>query len=226
VTINGTGFGSTPTVSAGSGITFSYTSRSNTQIVANFVVASNASAGNHAVTVTNTSVTPNRASGSVNFYVQVPTRLVRLDFPPGAPGGVGALQVITNGNVTDLNGNVILQNQCGVYRNYAFDLVDQETPPQPIEGTYTITAHFTNYQGPNSTPNDNPEQITPGTAIADLQFFGKLAPSCPGSNDHESFDMSNFVTVGTTNYNLTTVIHISKGYFSGTAKVDSTITTP
>jgi IPT/TIG domain len=225
VTINGSGFGSSPTVNAGSGITFSYSSRSATQIIVNFVVASTAPSGNHSVTVTNNSVSPARTSSSVNFYVQVPKKLVRLDYP-GAPGGVGPLVVITNGNVVDLSGHTIATGQCGVYRNYAFQLVDQETSPQPISGTYTITAHFTNYQGPGSTPSDNSQQITPGAAIADLQYFGNTAPSCPGSNDNESFDMFNFVNVGTSRYDLTTVIHISKGYFSGTPEVNSTITTP
>ena len=228
VTINGFGFGTSPTVNAGSNITFSYSSRSATQIIVNFVVASNAPSGNHSVTVTNNSVSPARTSSSVNFYVQVPKKLVRLDYP-GATGGIGPLVVITDGNVVNLGGQILLQHQCGVYRNYAFSLVDQDSPAQTISGTYRITAHFTNYVGPGSTPGDNSQDMTPGAFVADIQFFGKTAPSCPGSDDHESFDISNFVNAGGQNgprYDLTTVIHIAKGNFSGTSKVDSTITVP
>jgi len=69
VTIDGSGFGTNPTVQAGSGITVNITSASNTQIQANFVVAANSTAGNHSVTVTS----GGQPSNSVNFFVQVPT---------------------------------------------------------------------------------------------------------------------------------------------------------
>jgi hypothetical protein len=68
VTINGKGFGTNPTVNAGSGITVTRGSFTDTQIQATFAVASNAPSGNHSVTVS----TAQGTSNSVNFYVQVP----------------------------------------------------------------------------------------------------------------------------------------------------------
>ncbi|MBI3664155.1 MAG: IPT/TIG domain-containing protein [Acidobacteria bacterium] len=74
VTIAGNGFGTSPSVQAGSGITVNITSASNTQIQANFVVAANSPAGNHAVTVTASGQTSN----SVNFFVQIPATFREL----------------------------------------------------------------------------------------------------------------------------------------------------
>ncbi len=69
VTINGSGFGTTPTVNAGTGITVTINSKTNTQIQASFAISSTAPTGDHAVTVTASGQTSN----SVNFFVQVPT---------------------------------------------------------------------------------------------------------------------------------------------------------
>jgi hypothetical protein len=71
VTISGKGFGSNPTVQAGTGVTVTRNSFSDTQIQASFAVANNAPSGNHAVTVS----TAQGTSNSVIFYVQVPTQL-------------------------------------------------------------------------------------------------------------------------------------------------------
>jgi hypothetical protein len=75
VTINGSGFGTSATVNAGSGTTVTTSSVSDTQISASFQVASNAPSGNHSVTVS----TAQGTSNSVNFYVQVPTSLQVLN---------------------------------------------------------------------------------------------------------------------------------------------------
>ncbi len=70
VTISGARFGSNPTVNVGgSGIAVTITSRTDTQIAANFAIATTAGAGAHAVTVTANGQTSN----SINFFVQVPT---------------------------------------------------------------------------------------------------------------------------------------------------------
>lgn len=72
VTLSGKGFGTSPTVNAGTGITVTVNSASDTSIGASFNVASTAPSGNHSVTVTAGGQT---SSNSVNFYVQVPTSL-------------------------------------------------------------------------------------------------------------------------------------------------------
>jgi len=219
VTISGNGFGTNPTVNAGTGITVTRGSFSDTQIQASFAVASNAPSGNHAVTVS----TAQGTSNSVNFYVQIPSKVVRFDYP-GAPGGVGPLQIITDGNVLGIAGNILLTHQCGVYRNYVYDVVDQAG--QSIDGTYTFTYWFSDYQGPVGLPSPHDVPMTPNSLLTDNQFFGKPAPACLGPDEHESFKMHHYATTGGQRYDLTTVITVSKGRFSGEYRVDAPITTP
>jgi YD repeat-containing protein len=70
VTISGSHLGPYAAVSAGSGISITYVSRSLTQVVADFVLANSSSTGgNHAVTVS----TAGGISNSKTFFVQVPT---------------------------------------------------------------------------------------------------------------------------------------------------------
>jgi len=221
VTINGSVFGTNPTVQAGSGITVNINSASNTQISANFVVASNAPTGNHNVTVT----AGGQTSNSVNFFVQVPTSLARLNHP-GAPGGVGPLVVIDpSGNVVTLNGTVKATNMCGVYRNVAYDLVDQQG--QHIDGTYTLTESFTDYQGSFPPgPQTQSFSFTPGALLTDIHFLGFPAPQCLGSNQNETFRQRFTITAGQGTYLLTTVVRVTIGRFSGTYRADVVIETP
>jgi hypothetical protein len=109
VTLGGSGFGTSPTVSAGSGITFSYTSRNNTQIVANFVVASNAPSGDHAVTVT----AGGQTSSHINFYVQVPTS---LSIVPGTNVAFSEAPCQFFG---------MTQPGCGMDRTFDYQILDQ-----------------------------------------------------------------------------------------------------
>ena len=71
VTIAGRGFIYAPTVNAGSGISISLVSFSNTQIVADFTIDSNATGGNRNVTVFGSGITSN----AVNFFVQIPKQV-------------------------------------------------------------------------------------------------------------------------------------------------------
>ncbi len=168
-----------------------------------------------------------QTSNSVNFFVQVPQKLVRTDYP-GIPGGYGPLVVITNGNVVNAAGNILLTNQCGMYRNLVYTLKDQQSPAQDIDGTYTLVEMFSNYSSTfgGTVPPSVSLNVTPGGLLVDIQYIGKPAPSCPGSNDHEAFNQSLSVTIGTSTYPLTTVNHIERGNYSGTPRVDVTITTP
>jgi hypothetical protein len=103
VTISGSGFGTSPTVTAGTGITVTVNSKSDTSITASFAIASTAPGGNVPITVTTTAGTQ---LPSVNFYVQVPKHFQRYDVA-GAPGGLGPVTTVTNGNVVALNGTVV-----------------------------------------------------------------------------------------------------------------------
>ena len=130
----------------------------------------------------------------------------------------------------DTYGNILATNECGVYRNIGYLLQDQQSPSHTIQGDYTLHEHFFNYTtdvpGLTVPPDvDNPI-VFAQVRLGDTQFFGKRSPSCPGSNDHEQFDQSLSVVIGSTSYPLTMVNTIQRGYYSGTARVKVTITTP
>lgn len=223
VTLNGLGFGTSPTVSAGSGITVTVNSSTGTQIASSFAISGSATSGNHSVTVT----AGGQTSSGINFFVQIPTKLIRQDFP-NIPNGYGPLEIITPGNVIDAGGNVLLTNRCGVYRDLVYSLRDQQSPSQNIDGTYTLVESFSNYTNTygGSVPATLNFNMTPGGFPSDVQYLGKVSPACLGNNDHEEFDQSFSVTIGGTPYSLSTVNHIARGEYSGTATVNVTITTP
>ncbi|MGC2754012.1 MAG: hypothetical protein WCA40_16765 [Candidatus Acidiferrum sp.] len=230
VTIAGKSFGTSPIVNTVQGIIANIQTASDTQITVNFVISSTSLVtGNSNVTVTN--VAANLRSNGVNFYIQVPTKLIRTDYP-GIPNGYGPLVVLTggsNGNVVNAGGQVLKTNQCGMYRNLVYSLQDQRSPAQDIDGTYTLVEMFSNYSTtiPGGTvPPTQSFNMTPGGLLNDIQFIGTTAPTCPGSDQHEAFTQSHQVTIGTGTFPLTTVNSIQRGTYSGTAHVDVTITTP
>ncbi len=228
ISISGSGFGSNPTILAPTAITVTIQSAKDNQIDATFAISNSIAPGNQAIGVTNTQ--SNLNSNLVNFYVQVPTTLIR-DSDYGS-GGLGPVNVITNGSVINIYGDTIRTSQCGVYENIGYLLIDQHTPPlaQPIYGNYDLHEHFSNYsstvQG-QTVPNDvdNPIVLAQ-TILGDTQYYGKTVPSCPGSNDNETFDQSLSVIIGTSTYPLTMVNHIQRGFYSGTGNVTVTITNP
>jgi hypothetical protein len=132
------------------------------------------------------------------------------------------------GNVALADGTVVLSNQCGVFRNVVYSLLDQDSPAQNVDGTYTLVENFSNYSSTygGRVPGTKNDPMTPGGLLDDIQYLGKTLPACLSSNDNESFDQSLSIQIGASTYHLTMVNHISRGYFSGTAKVDITITTP
>lgn len=155
VTIDGNGFGTNPTVQAGSGITVNVTSASNTQISANFVVANNASAGNHSVTVT----AGGQQSESKNFFVQVPTSLLFMsanvlpdgpDPPSGCPGSANyGIMIDLRWRVLDQNSpsNPILSANMIPHENGTFsDGTPFESDIGPKAG-YPTSAKFTASDG-------------------------------------------------------------------------------
>jgi hypothetical protein len=222
VSILGSGFTSSSTVAiTGNGVTASSVNFSgSTLLTANFQIATDAIEGNHAVTVTTNNVTSN----SVNFFVQIPARLARFNFS-GAPNGYGPLTLTssTNNEVRNVQGAPLATNQCGVYRNLVYELKDQQGQALPIPFDFTET--FSNYSGVASLPGDLSGHSSSGL-VQDTMYFGKTLPACPASNDNESFDQMFIVSIGNRQFLLSTVVHISRGRFSGDWKVDVTTTTP
>jgi hypothetical protein len=221
VTITGSGFSATPTVVARGGITADVQSWSSTQIVAQLQVPSSAEGPqNIQVQVAGQTSQPKQFTG------QLPRKLIRYNYN-GAPDGIGPLTVITNGSVVNLAGQVLYTNQCGVYRNYAYTLVDKSGEEIASSAAITFRETFSGYSGPASLPPNQSSSQTLNGVEADIQFFGKAASKgCPGSNQNESFTQSFYVILNGTQYNLSTTIAISRGYFSGTAAVNETITVP
>lgn len=115
VTISGSGFGNSPTVDAGSGISIDIVSANDTQIQANFQIASTATPGNHSVTVTN-----GQTSNGVNFFVQVPTSIAVINTVSSGPnscsnGMAGWKRVVT----------LQLRDQNNQPMSYIFQVADQ-----------------------------------------------------------------------------------------------------
>lgn len=227
ISLAGVGFGTSPSLVLPSGITASIQSSSDTQISATLMISTSISGGNEAIQVKNSETA--LSSNTLNFFVQIPKTLVRsTDF---GTNGLGPVNVITDSSVIDIDGHTLATHQCGVYENIGYQLVDQRTPAQPIFGNYTIHETFSNYSTTVSgltvpPPKDNPIVISQ-LIIGDTQFFGKAAPSCPGSNDHEQFDQVQSVIIGTAPpYPLSIVNTIQRGSFSGTEKIVVTIKTP
>jgi hypothetical protein len=220
VTITGTGFASGATVSAGSNISVSGVSvSSSTQMKATFTPTnSTAAGGNQAVTVT----LGGHPSNSKNFYDQIPSRL--------SISTITSLVVITDGSVLDYFGNVLRTNRCGEYRNVVSNLLDQQGGTI-LGGNFTLTESFSNYSttlvpNPGPPPTQSSTQNTAQQVLADTQFFGFVAPACPGSNDHEAFYQSFQITIGSVTFPLTTIYSIQRGEYSGTPTVAVTVNTP
>lgn len=122
---------------------------------------------------------------------------------------------------------MILTHQCGVYRFYLYQLLDQYG--NPFNSSYSITevmSDFTSTIPGDTAPSESSVSVSAGQAFQDLQYLGAASPGCLGSNDHESFTQQFYVSALGSRFPLTTVILISRGNFSGTAEVNSSITAP
>ncbi len=120
VTITGIGFGTSPTVQAGSGVAVNVgTGGSDTSITAYFAINPSAPGGNHSVTVTANQQTSN----SVSFFVQVPTVAVIY-----SDTGVSEATCPLIGGGTG----------CGSARKIKWQFKDQQSTPQPINAALDI----------------------------------------------------------------------------------------
>ncbi len=194
---------------------------------ANLVISASAAGANHGVNVTINGQT----SPTVNFYVQIPTHLARIDEPGTPNNGTGPLNTGTDITVYDLAGNVYnnLTNQCGGYQWRTYALADQQGN-RIQNGTVTFTESFANIS-PSNDPLPWPAaSSSPNLAtqvLSDIYGILKAAPSCPPANLSDSADQSWTATVGTTPYTLQTVIHITRATNSqGLPSFTSLITTP
>jgi hypothetical protein len=205
-------------------------SANETQISANVTIASNAAAGNHTLTVT-----VSGQSATANFFVQIPKALVRQDFPPSiSPAqqttGVGPLITITDGDVKNISGDLKASHQCGAYRNYLYQLMDQENPAQPIIAEITVDETFP----PNEVSGNTDFQRTTdsvstnnGGQLSDLNAITKPAGQCLTTATSVSQKQHFSVTIGQQQFTLTTVIRIVMGFDPTNGyNIDSSIDAP
>ena len=217
ITIAGTNLSGTTAISA-QGVTFQISSATGSSVTATATVSGLDNGGTVGLTVT----ANGQISNSMNINKQLPTSLVRAD-APGAPGGIGPLMTPVNGSVVALSGQVLATGVCGVYRNYAFDLVDQSGAV--INAAYALTEHFTDYQGPYGVPSDLTSSIPANTWATDTQFIGgSPPPACLANNVNETMNQSFSVTVGLWIFDLTTLINIQRGNFNNALAVNETVT--
>ena len=165
--------------------------------------------------------------GGTTLSVTAPARLVHSDDSPCAPGGVGAMQVITNGSVVDCSGKPLATSFCGVSRNVTYQLVD--TTGTAFKAAYNIQESFSNFSTTNSAfkqPTATNASIAAGGLVNDTPFVGFTYPACLGSNDNVSYTQTFTVTVNGIPYPLSTVVSISMGSFNGTLEDNVPITTP
>lgn len=230
VTISGSGFAAGATVDAGPNISVSSVSvASSSQITATFTPTNSAAAGgNQVVTVTAGGLTSN----SQNFFNQVPSALGRISEPGQTPNnGRGPLNTGTNITVTDLSGNVYdsATNVCGGYQWFTYVLADQQGN-RIQNGTVTLTESFSNVSPTTPSPTLNSVgSASPNLAtqvMSDIYGIWDTAPTCPPANLSQSYTQTWTATVGTTVYNLTTVIQITRSTNNqGLPTFTSTITT-
>lgn len=187
VTIVGKGFGTSPTVQAGTGITVNITSTSNTQIQANFVVAANSPAGDHSVTVTASGQT----SGSVNFFVQIPTTFRELS-------------VVTSSQVCD-------PGTAGRYSDVRYQVFDQAGSAIEKAGL-TPQEHFT-VNGTPAFTGFRPFAIPPTTdslgRFLDTPVGSCFGPPVPAGNPCadvvQTFNIIIPTPSGDVTYTITTI---------------------
>ena len=153
ISIVGSGFGNSPTVTVGGGgITASIQSASATSISVTLNISAEASGGNHAITVT----ANGQQSNSMDFYVQIPTKLRRN----------------TEGELRDEGG-------CGAIRTPTYTLLDQNGEGDPINTNGRVSeaiVGFSSVPSGISPPPATERTMTNGNFPDDV---GYIISSCP-----------------------------------------------
>ncbi|HWZ45802.1 MAG TPA: hypothetical protein VNW97_20175 [Candidatus Saccharimonadales bacterium] len=165
-----------------------------------------------------------------DFFVQIPTSLKGAQLQNSDPNlatdssGAAPLQTPTDGPVITLSGVPLTpdSHRCGVYRNYAFQLMDQDSPPQPINDSYHAAENLSGWTPAciqaNADQCPSLEQIDSNEAgiISDTHSITHSAGVCLALNENRSVQQSFTVTTGNNSYNLKTTCAISLGNFAGT----------
>ena len=218
VIINGSGFGTSPTVQTGSGITVTVTNAKDTQITASFAIASNATGGFYLVFVTMTgSDGYTHNSNVVDFYVQLPTSIAFNSvtvLPDGTSGAFGCPSF-----------------NAGIRVDIKYQVMDQEYPPLAIRSASMIPhesgklfsgASFDNNIGPV------PGYPTSGTyTAADGTFHDVPLGVCAGGTFSSLTATQNItMLIGTASYAVRSQTWTATGTSIGHGTISNTIISP
>lgn len=185
----------TPTVQvSGTGVTATVGSTSSSNIQTSFTIAANATAGNHAVTVTITG----RTSKSLNFFVQVPTSL-----------SVVSVSVLSTGTSGDHGCSP--GQDFGIRVAVDYQVLDQASPAQAIASDAMLPREsFDNifYNGvhqPDSPLADvGPTYVSGTSQYTSSSGVFKDAPfgTCSDGSFTNSLDQHLFIAVGSSSYSV------------------------
>lgn len=215
VTITGTDFAAPVHVSvAGTGITVSEEQRVNsTEFLATFTIASNATGGNHVVTVTANTLT---SDNSVNFYVQIPT-LVTQDSISGV--------TTCDPTLCTIDGQ---PNKCGSYRTLSYQVWDQNNPPQKIEEDGEVTELISEWaDATETTIFTKLGEVNADGIFADLVgVTGLPGSSCPSNGNLMDRRQKFSVKFNNVSHDLTTKRRLQITKASGQYTITISTTTP
>ena len=117
-------------------------------------------------------------------------------------------------------GSLIATHQCGVYRNYAYALLDQTGGR--ITQAFTINEDFGDFEGSFGAPTAISANIGVNSVVPDIQALTLSYPRCLLPGENQTFLIGYTVTVGGRSFDLTTINHVQRGMINGELKVDVT----
>ncbi len=206
VVISGTQFGTNPTVSAGAGISVTINAsspsctNSPTTICANFAISSSITPGNQGVTVTNT-VSGTSSTPPTNFFIQVPTSLSVMGVTVLADGSSGACQ----------------SADCGIRVDVKYQVLDQQSPPQPIRSTsmspFETVGGSSGNICPSSVADCTPNTASDGTWHDAPVGFCNSVPATLNVNQIIS------MVIGATKYQVRTNNYVESSTQSGQGSI-------
>jgi hypothetical protein len=197
-------------------------------ITADISVAPNAVGGTVLIFVKNGS-NVTKPNNDAFFFVQIPMSLngTGSPFDQIPASGIGPLHTPVNQSVLFPDGTT-QPNACGVYRFFALQLQDQDTPPQPIETSTLLQESFSRCTANDaaSCPTPNPNVTNNDGVSLDFRALLSTFPTSPKPGDNAIFTQGFSVPIGNSTFNLTTTYQVTIGNFNGELKVDSLQKTP
>ncbi|HET9183307.1 MAG TPA: Ig-like domain-containing protein [Candidatus Angelobacter sp.] len=199
-------------------------------ITADVQVAANAKGGPVPILVQSGTRTSAPNSKFV-FFVQIPKHLQGVAIADANGNqltdsrGYGTLQIVNNGNITTLPGTVLATNSCGVYRNYAFQIMDQDSPPQPIRSVISVTELLTPSCTSPGCSSQNIQSNSDGI-IPDIHALFHDSPQCLGPDEHKTLNQSFIFTVGDQSFTGNTLFQVQNGNYNGVPTEEVTTITP